>query len=78
MLSCIITSHSGTETYNKIKSVTLPAYSGQMQILPNHAEIFTSLEKGEIVIENLKSGNKTVPIKNGEAHIKNDTVNVIL
>lgn len=78
MLNCTITSEKDTNHFEKVLSVTAPAYHGQIQILPGHAESFIILQEGEITIEKAKNQKESIQVTNGEIHIKNDTVTVIL
>jgi len=56
----------------------LPAFSGQMQILPGHAESFLSLNEGNIVFQESRERKETIQIMNGECYIKDDAVVIIL
>jgi len=76
-MKCIITSSKNQEKFEKITSVTVPAYSGELQILPGHAEGFIALEEGEMLLE-AKSKTESLPIKEGVCHIKDDTLCIIL
>ena len=75
-MKCSIVSSEERQEFNDVKSVTLPAFSGEMQILPDHAENFISLQKGEIILETDKT--KTLPIESGVCHVKNNTVVILL
>ncbi|HDH31477.1 MAG TPA: hypothetical protein ENH26_01740, partial [Candidatus Wolfebacteria bacterium] len=61
-----------------VRSITLPAFSGQMQILPGHAESFILLQKGDISLLQLNKLSEIIQIINGECYVKNDVVKVIL
>ena len=73
-----ITSPKKTIRYSNIQSVTLPAYSGQVQILSGHAESFFLLKQGNIVLRYSIKQMETVPINSGECHVSGNTVVVIL
>ena len=75
-MKCSIVSSEEKQEFNNVESVTLPAFSGEMQILPDHAESFVSLRKGKIILE--AGQTKTLPIEGGMCHIKNNTVVVLL
>ena len=78
MIHCLITSSQKTESYKNLQGITLPAFSGQMQVLPGHAESFILLKTGNVILK-LSSGQKTViPIKGGECYIKDDNSVIIL
>ncbi len=78
MINCTITSPKKTIIYKKIASIILPSSSGQMQILPGHAESFILLQKGNIFLQ--QSNNKKEIIENtkGECHIRNNIITIIL
>ena len=46
MINCIVTSPTKTDAYKDVLSVTLPAFSGPIEVLSNHAESFIFLQKG--------------------------------
>ncbi len=78
MINCTITSPKKTTVYKNVRSITLPAFSGQMQILPGHAESFILLQKGDISLLQLNKLSEIIQIINGECYVKNDVVKVIL
>jgi len=78
MISCIITSPQKTTTYKNVQSIILPAFFGQMQILPGHVESFILLQKGEIVLQQLNKEREVIQNINGECHIKNNIATIIL
>jgi F0F1-type ATP synthase epsilon subunit len=79
MLKCTVTSKEGTKEYGELKSVTLPGYTGQMQILSGHAEAFMLLQDGDITLLNAESGaEEKIRIHGGECTIRKDNVMVIL
>jgi len=78
MINCTIISPQKTIIYKNMQSITLPALSGQMQILPGHAESFILLQKGNISLRQSNKKNKIIQNINGECYIKNDVVTVIL
>ena len=77
-MDCKITSSKKTEIYHNVQSVTLPAHSGQMQILPGHAEAFLLLQKGQIALQEENGSTKTIPVPTGECYVKDDLVTIIL
>lgn len=36
--------------FEEVRSVTVPAYSGEMTFLPGHAELFTLLRAGVVIV----------------------------
>ncbi len=77
MLTCTITSSAKTTVYENVKSITLPAYYGETEILPGHAEAFILLKEGDIVIE-LPGKNERIKIEGGEFYVKDDKTIIIL
>ena len=78
MINCTISSPEKTIEYKDIKSATLPAYFGKLQILPGHGESFISLGKGNILLQQANENVITVPVLGGECHVRNDVVVVVL
>ena len=78
MITCIVSSPQNTDTYNDLKSIFLPSYSGQTQILPGHAEGFFKLTEGDMLLEHTNDSKKTINIKEAECYINEDTVTIIL
>jgi F-type H+-transporting ATPase subunit epsilon len=78
LISCLITSPKTTRVYEKVRSVTLPAFAGQMQILPRHAEAFVLLKEGQVVLRRPGKQGETVAIAGGACHVKGDRVVIIL
>lgn len=77
-MECLITSPQKTRRYKHLKRVSLPAFSGRMQILPRHAEAFVLLKRGDIVLGRNGDPNREITITGGACHIKDDRVVVIL
>jgi len=78
MIDCIITSPGERRVYKGLISVSLPALSGEMQILSGHGEAFALLKKGNIIIQKIRKQQEHVKILGGECYIKDDIVNIIL
>jgi F0F1-type ATP synthase epsilon subunit len=64
-------------TYKGVSAVSLPAYSGRMQILPGHAETFLLLLEGDISLRQLNKEDRIVRIKDGECHVKDNVVTIV-
>lgn len=77
MINCIVTSFQKTDYYKDMRSITLPAFSGQMQILPNHAEAFILLSKGDIIFKKQNSETEKLQITKGVCHFKNNNLIII-
>jgi len=78
MINCTITSPKKTTVYKNVQNITLPALSGQMQILSGHAESFILLQKGNIVLQQTGKERETIQNAGGECYIKDNTVTIIL
>jgi F0F1-type ATP synthase epsilon subunit len=78
MINCVITSPEATKRYKNVQSVTLPAFLGEMQILPGHAEAFILLQEGNIILQQLNRQNEVIRITSGECYVKDNVVVVIL
>jgi len=77
MITCIVTSAEKTKRCGGLRSVILPAYWGRAQILPDHAESFIILKKGDVVLESPEK-KEIVQIEGGECYVKDNAVLVIL
>jgi len=77
-MECTITSPKKTTTYTNLLNVTLPAFKGKMQILPNHAEIFTLLVKGSVFLKTKNNQLEEIKIVSGECYVKNNVITIIL
>lgn len=78
MMRCTITSPEETRQYKDLRSVTLPAFSGEMQVLSGHAESFVSLKRGNILLDRGKGQREALEIASGECYIKSNDLIVIL
>lgn len=78
MMTCVITSPEKTLTYGNLSAVSLPAFAGRMQVLPEHAESFVLLREGEIILRKTDGKKESARIPGGECYIKGDRVSVIL
>lgn len=58
----------------KTDSLTLPGENGQLQILNNHATLFTLLDKGKIIVE----GNKEFFISSGIAEVVENKIIILV
>ena len=78
LLKCTVTSPKGTKRYQNIKSVTLPAFFGQAQIFPGHAESFFLLEQGNLVFQYSNKQTESLQITTGECYVAGNTVVIVL
>jgi F0F1-type ATP synthase epsilon subunit len=77
-LQCVISSAEKTIIYEALESVTLPAFSGSMQILPGHAEAFVVIAGGNMILKHADGHIETLPIGASECHVENDQVMIIV
>lgn len=75
-MRCLIVSTENKQEFEKTRSIALPGFSGELQILPGHAESFIALRQGKIILENEKIN--TIPIEGGICHIKDDVATIIM
>lgn len=59
-----------------VLSVKLPGTEGEFSILPDHAPLISSLQKGEISYEIEKGSPKKVVIESGFVEVKKNIVTV--
>jgi F0F1-type ATP synthase epsilon subunit len=77
MIECVVASPEQTKIYKNLRSVTLPGFKGQMQVLGSHAETFVLLREGQVVLEQAKQ-RKSFRLKGGFSHIRDDRVVIVL
>lgn len=65
------------ERYEDVESVSLPARSGRMEVLPGHAEAFVVLVSGEIVVRTGEGEPRRIGVPGGECFVHKDVVMVI-
>lgn len=60
-----------------ILEVTMPTESGEISVLPGHANLVTALRSGKITVRNEKGEESFALINGGFADIKGDSVNIL-
>ncbi len=78
MLQCIITSVRETKTYDHLLKVTLPAVTGEMQVLTNHADCFASLVGGEINMTGENQEQNKFKIDSGVCYVNDNQVLILI
>lgn len=58
------------------KSVSVPAISGRLQILPHHVPLVTPLKEGEVVIEQ-EDKKEVLPIAGGILEVNREEVVIL-
>ncbi len=76
-MNCQIVSPQRKKTYKRVKGISLPTPTGMVQILPSHAEMFVSLQAGEIVLK-LPDKEEVINIKEGVCYFKDNWCYVVL
>ncbi len=61
-----------------LKKVVVPAFNGEMEILPGHAPFLSPLKKGVIKFENEKKENQEIQIDSGFVEINKEEVVIVL
>ena len=77
-LNVNIVSPSGEVFSGEAKSVQLPGSLGQMTILPNHAAILSTLNKGKISVTNEIDKVTDFEIDSGFIENSNDALTIII
>ena len=78
MIQCVVASQEETTHYGNLKSITLPALDGLMEILPHHAEAFFMLVPGKMVLRSDNGQTNEIEVKEGCCHVRGDQMIVIL
>jgi len=76
MLNCQLVSFKNREEIKFVRSLTLPAFNGEVQILPRHAECFLLLKSGKVLI-NTGEETREFQIKSGFCFLRNDQVIIL-
>jgi F-type H+-transporting ATPase subunit epsilon len=61
----------------EVDSVTIPGTKGSFTVLPHHAPLITTIEKGSITYS-VKEVETSIMIKEGFAEVKNDVVSICI
>lgn len=77
-MQALIISPQDKKSFAELKSIILPAFAGELQVLPGHAESFIMLKQGEIILQGQGKIIHRLPIKTGVGHIQDDLVKIIL
>ena len=75
---CQIVSPRYFAEYHNVLRLYLPTPKGVMEVMAYHAETFTLLAQGEMVIVLFGKEKKKLKINQGECHIQDNKVFVIL
>ena len=59
------------------KGIQLPGTEGSFEILPGHAPLISTLDKGNVVVRE-ESGDKTFNVEGGVVEVLNDQVIVLI
>ncbi|MDO8584628.1 MAG: hypothetical protein Q7R85_00710 [bacterium] len=76
MIQLSIYSLSKEVFVGKAKSVSVPAVSGRMQVLPGHIPLITPLMAGDIVIDGAEK-KETIPVVGGILEVKKSEVVIL-
>lgn len=60
-----------------VESVTIPGSKGQFTVLPQHAPLMTTIEKGVITYVT-KDGETSLTVEDGFADVKNNVVSICI
>lgn len=62
----------------KVKKITLPGALGPFQVLEQHSDIVSLLEKGNIVYSKTSGEKVVMPIEGGIARVKKNQVVILI
>ena len=74
MLTVAKTSPKDTKEYKNVVAMVIPAYNGQVEILPGHAEGFFLLKQGKVMIMDEGEKVNEVEVEEGGCYVKDDKV----
>lgn len=77
-MRCIISSATKTETYDNLRSVIISTPSGRAEIRNGHAEYFTNLTAGEVIVSTMSKKVNKVLVPESVCHVKDDVVTIIV
>ena len=61
----------------EVDSVTIPGTKGLFTVLPHHAPLITTIEKGTVTYS-VKNEEKSMSVKEGFAEVKNDVISICI
>ena len=61
-----------------VLSLYLPGAEGDMQLLPNHADIITLIRKGKVVIKTKEKGKIDFPVTSGFFQMKKNQATLLI
>lgn len=76
MLKLKIASPLRVEYDGEVESVAVPGTAGRFEILPGHAPIVSSLDKGVVAYRPAGSGAVELPVHGGFVEVKRDNVSL--
>jgi len=77
MLTCQIISQQAKVVYDNLESVTLPAVSGKMQILHQHAESYILLKPGNVKLKKKNGDEKNIQLNEGVCYLYANTLTIL-
>lgn len=76
-MTCKIVSLRLSQVFSELKSVTVPAVGGQLEILPGYIESFTVLKKGVITLKDGHTKQVKV-VESGLCYVRNEKIFITL
>lgn len=76
LLTCRIISPDSTLFSGQIRDLTMCDRSGQLQVLPQHAEMFAVLRAGDVILRAPDGSLTSIAVSGGVLHVKDDVATV--
>ena len=77
MINCKIVSTTETTAYNDLLGVVLCTSSGEVELLPDHAEYFSLLIAGDVILYHSEKKDR-LRIEGGACHFLNNELVIVL
>jgi len=75
--TCTIRSSDGDLLVGELRSLTLPTASGEVEVLPGHAEAFIAVVPGAIAAVDAAGNRRDIPSKTGVLHVAGDRAVIV-
>lgn len=76
-MDCTILSLDTSREFSSVASVTVPGLTGEMEVLPHHAELFATLTNGSVCVRMITGASQTIEIPESIIHVDGDHVMIL-
>jgi len=77
-MKCIIYSVGDKKEISNLTSLTLPGNSGELEILPGHAECFIKMSAGKIIFKTASGKSEEDATENSVCYLSDDNISIVI